>query len=70
MFRAVHVGKIYKVSKNESGYLLWIPKKLAREVGLRCGDRVVLMSDGSRILVVPAHRVGEEVEEVCGVAGA
>ena len=55
--RVVHVGKLYRVSKNESGYLLWVPKKLADELGLRNGDRVALMSDGSMIVVVPADRV-------------
>ena len=65
--RVVHVGKIYRVSKNESGYLLWIPKKLADELGIKYGDRVALMSDGSMIVIVPADKVtipSNELEEV------
>lgn len=55
MFRVVHVGKLYKVAKNVSGYLLWIPGNLADELNLKKGDEVILMTDGRVIVVVPSR---------------
>ena len=62
--RVVHVGKIYRVSKNESGYLLWIPRRIADEVGVKSGDRVALLSDGSMIIILPEDKVAEKFSEV------
>ena len=56
------MGKLYRVSKNESGYLLWIPKRLADEVGIKSGDRVALLSDGSMIVVLPEGRMTGRLE--------
>ena len=59
MLRLAHVGKIYRVSKNESGYLLWIPKRLAAEVGISNGSRVAILVKGKKLIVVPADEFGE-----------
>ena len=62
--RVVHVGKIYRVSKNESGYLIWIPKRLAEEMGVKNGDRIALLSDGSMIIILPEDKLAEKFSEV------
>ena len=67
--RVVHVGKLYRVSKNESGYLLWIPKKLADEVGLRHGDKVALATDGDMIVIAKAEKVTLALDDL-GEVGA
>jgi len=61
MGRVVHVGKIYRVSRNESGYLVWIPRRLAEEAGLKHGDEVVLVASGRRIVITPADDLAREV---------
>lgn len=52
-YKQIHHGRIFQSSKNNSGVLVWIPKRLAEKVGLKVGDEIVIVAFEDRVVVMP-----------------
>jgi len=56
------VTRLYRLSKRSDGLALWIPSRVAKSLGLREGERMVLVIREGRGFSV--MRMGEVVENV------
>jgi AbrB family looped-hinge helix DNA binding protein len=64
------VGTLYRISKTSNGLALWIPAKVVDKLGLKPGEKVVLIPREDRVELIPFRKVlGEmRVEREVGLA--
>jgi len=58
------IGKLYRISKTSEGLVLWLPAKIVKKLGLKPGDRMLIIPHNDTIQLVPLSKLLQTVKGV------